>query len=238
MRCSAGQRPKSRRSCAGLLAASCGRARSSPLVVDARRACGGAAARRRTPCRHAARRSRPGGRGDRARRAWTGRALEQFRLEVGRPVQPMLAQTAADVAEALERSGPAAVEWKLDGIRVQVHKHGDDVRVFTRTPGRDHRPAARGRRGRAALCRARPPCSTARRSPCGPDGRPLPFQETGTRVGSTVDVERPRADRTAVAVRLRCPARRRRGPARRGRGASGRGDGGRGARAACGCRGW
>ena len=59
--------------------------------------------------------------------------LEQFRLEVGRPVQPMLAQTAGSMSDALERFGTAAVEWKLDGVRVQIHRRGQDVRVFTRT---------------------------------------------------------------------------------------------------------
>ena len=59
--------------------------------------------------------------------------LAEFRLEVGRPVQPMLAATARDVAEALARAGPAAVEFKLDGIRVQVHREGDEVAVFTRS---------------------------------------------------------------------------------------------------------
>jgi len=54
-------------------------------------------------------------------------------LQVMHPVQPMLASTAADVAEAIEAiGGPASVEWKLDGIRIQVHKRGDDVRIFTR----------------------------------------------------------------------------------------------------------
>lgn len=62
-------------------------------------------------------------------------------LTVLRPVQPMLAQTAGDVAEALalatgakagEAPRPASVEWKLDGARVQVHRAGDDVRIFTR----------------------------------------------------------------------------------------------------------
>jgi DNA ligase 1 len=48
-------------------------------------------------------------------------------------VQPMLAATAASVGEALALTGPASVEWKLDGARVQVHRSGDDVRVFTRT---------------------------------------------------------------------------------------------------------
>ena len=60
-------------------------------------------------------------------------ALSSFRLDVGRAVQPMLAGTAKDVADALSRVSPAAVEWKLDGVRVQVHRNGDDVRVFTRT---------------------------------------------------------------------------------------------------------
>ncbi|MEX2984860.1 ATP-dependent DNA ligase [Streptomyces sp. C36] len=60
-------------------------------------------------------------------------ALTEFRLRVGRPVLPMLAQSAGDVDEALDRLGPCAVEEKLDGIRVQVHRDGGDVRVYTRT---------------------------------------------------------------------------------------------------------
>ena len=58
--------------------------------------------------------------------------LEAIGLEVLRPVQPMLASTAADVASAIRDLGPASVEWKLDGIRLQVHKRGEDVRIFTR----------------------------------------------------------------------------------------------------------
>ncbi|MFJ4038166.1 ATP-dependent DNA ligase [Microbacterium sp. NPDC090007] len=54
-------------------------------------------------------------------------------LVVGRGVQPMLASTAATVAEALGEAGRASVEYKLDGARVQVHRRGDEVRVFTRT---------------------------------------------------------------------------------------------------------
>jgi DNA ligase-1 len=60
-------------------------------------------------------------------------ALGAFRLEVGRPISPMLAQTSPDVAAALVRTGPAAVEWKLDGARIQVHRAGGVVGVFTRT---------------------------------------------------------------------------------------------------------
>jgi DNA ligase-1 len=58
--------------------------------------------------------------------------LDRFRLTVLRPVKPMLAQTADDLESALERLGPAAVEWKLDGARLQVHRLGDEVRAFTR----------------------------------------------------------------------------------------------------------
>jgi DNA ligase-1 len=59
-------------------------------------------------------------------------ALERFRLSLLTPLQPMLAQSAEDIAAAFERIRPAAVEWKLDGARIQVHRLGDEVRVFTR----------------------------------------------------------------------------------------------------------
>ena len=58
--------------------------------------------------------------------------LARFGLEVLRPLKPMLAQTAEGPGEALERVGAAAVEWKLDGARIQVHRRGDEVRAFTR----------------------------------------------------------------------------------------------------------
>src|SRR5262245_61675781 len=63
-------------------------------------------------------------------------ALRGFGLEVGRPIKPMLAQSAESPAPALARAGaggPAAVEWKIDGIRVQAHIDGPAVRLFTRT---------------------------------------------------------------------------------------------------------
>lgn len=59
-------------------------------------------------------------------------ALEAIGLELGRPLRPMLASTAADVAEAVATLGQASVEWKLDGARIQVHRDGDKVRVWTR----------------------------------------------------------------------------------------------------------
>src|SRR5262249_31754319 len=60
-------------------------------------------------------------------------ALRAFGLKVGRPLRPMLASSAATVADAFARLSPAIVEWKIDGIRIQVHRAGADVAVFTRT---------------------------------------------------------------------------------------------------------
>jgi DNA ligase-1 len=53
-------------------------------------------------------------------------------LEVGRPVEPMLARTSDSVATAIESVGTSSVEWKLDGARIQVHRAGDQVSVHTR----------------------------------------------------------------------------------------------------------
>ncbi len=58
--------------------------------------------------------------------------LQQIGFQIFRPVQPMLASTAQDVATAIEGFDLASVEWKLDGIRIQVHKDGGEVRIYTR----------------------------------------------------------------------------------------------------------
>jgi DNA ligase 1 len=74
--------------------------------------------------------------GDLATAACAARAGEQvlgaIGLEVGRAIQPMLASTAPDIESALKSFDRASVEWKLDGARVQIHRTGDEVRVFTR----------------------------------------------------------------------------------------------------------
>jgi DNA ligase-1 len=73
-------------------------------------------------------------------------ALDTFQLELFSPISPMLAQTAADVSEALfELEGDAAFEWKMDGARIQVHKAADDVRVYTRGFRKSWRPCAGSR---------------------------------------------------------------------------------------------
>ncbi|HTW99017.1 MAG TPA: hypothetical protein VMD59_09585, partial [Acidimicrobiales bacterium] len=59
--------------------------------------------------------------------------LARIGLEVLRPVMPMLAATSASVAEALAANGRSSVEWKLDGARIQAHRSGEVVRLFTRS---------------------------------------------------------------------------------------------------------
>ena len=71
--------------------------------------------------------------GETAALALAGSDLAVVGLQVGRPVMPMLAATAGSVADAIGISGEASVEYKLDGARIQVHRHGDGVRVFTRS---------------------------------------------------------------------------------------------------------
>ncbi len=58
--------------------------------------------------------------------------LEAARFEIFRPIRPMLASTADDAASAVAELGRCSVEWKLDGIRIQVHRRGDEVRIWTR----------------------------------------------------------------------------------------------------------
>ena len=106
--------------------------------------------------------------------------LGEFRLQVGRPLRPMLAQPGSDVAEALGRTGPAACEWKLDGVRIQVHRDGADVAVYTRTLDdiTARLPEV------VAAVRALPIRSAVLDGEVlalRPDGRPQPFQITSAR---------------------------------------------------------
>ena len=75
-----------------------------------------------------------GGMGEVAQAALTEgqTALARFTVRLMQPVLPMLSQTAEDIEDALARLKLAAFEWKLDGARVQVHKSGGEVRVYTR----------------------------------------------------------------------------------------------------------
>ena len=59
--------------------------------------------------------------------------LQAFTLQVGQPIRPMLAASAPSIDAALAKISPAALDWKIDGIRIQIHRQGPRVRVFTRT---------------------------------------------------------------------------------------------------------
>jgi DNA ligase-1 len=116
-------------------------------------------------------------------------ALERFRLRVMEPVQPMLAQTAEGVGEALEALGEAALEWKLDGARVQVHRDGERVRVFSRSL-RDVTAAVPEVVAVARAARARSLILDGEALAVREDGTPEPFQVTMRRFGRKLDIER------------------------------------------------
>ena len=61
-----------------------------------------------------------------------GAGLSEFEIQLFRPIQPMLAQTAEDVSEALDNLGEPALEFKFDGARIQAHKSGSDVKIYSR----------------------------------------------------------------------------------------------------------
>ena len=117
--------------------------------------------------------------------------LAHWSLQLFRPVQPMLADSAPNVGEALKEFGDgvaAALEWKLDGARIQVHKLGDRVAVYTRSLN--------------DVTRAVPEVTEAVRAFPAEDlildgevialdaaERPLPFQVTMRRFGRRLDVD-------------------------------------------------
>jgi DNA ligase-1 len=110
-------------------------------------------------------------------------ALDAISLEVGRPVRPMLASPAESLDVAVTELGAVTVEYKMDGARIQVHKAGDEVQVFTRTL----RDITRGVPELVALIRELP-CESVvldgETLALRDDGRPRPFQETMSRFGS------------------------------------------------------
>jgi DNA ligase-1 len=116
-----------------------------------------------------------------------GAGLARFAIQLFRPIKPMLAQPADDLADALGTLGRAALEYKLDGARVQVHKAGDEVRVFSRRLNEvtaavpEIVEAVQGVPVREAILDGE---AIALR----PDGWPQPFQITMRRFGRKLDV--------------------------------------------------
>jgi DNA ligase-1 len=111
-------------------------------------------------------------------------ALEAFTLEVGRPVRPMLASPAESLEEAMAEHASALVEYKMDGARIQVHRSGDEVHIYTRTL----REITSSVTELVDLVRALP-CESVvldgETLALADDGRPRPFQDTMSRFGST-----------------------------------------------------
>lgn len=130
-----------------------------------------------------------------ARAAMEGgvRGLAPFDVQLFRPLQPMLAGTADDVGCALEDLGEAALEYKFDGARVQVHKSGDQVAVFSRQLN-DVSAAVPEVVEAVRALPARDLILDGEVLSMDPDGRPQPFQVTMRRFGRKLDVDRMRAE--------------------------------------------
>ncbi len=119
--------------------------------------------------------------------------LARFGIELFRPVQPMLAESAEDLDDALGRVEAPSLELKLDGARIQVHKAGDDVRVYSR----QLRDVSAAVPEVIEAVRRLPPQTLILDGEVialRPDGTPRPFQETMQRFGRRLDVARLRAE--------------------------------------------
>lgn len=115
--------------------------------------------------------------------------LARFHLQLFVPVRPMLALPSPGIGAALKQLGPAAFEYKLDGARIQVHKDGETVRVYSR---RGHEVTDRVPEvvAAAAAMPARTLVLDGEAVALQPDGRPQPFQVTLRRFARRLDVDR------------------------------------------------
>jgi DNA ligase-1 len=120
-------------------------------------------------------------------------ALSQYQLELFRPVQPMLADSAPTVADALSAGVPAAVEWKIDGARIQVHRRDDRVAVYTRNLN-DVTAAVPEVVEAVTALRARELILDGEVIALAREGRPHSFQITMRRFGRRLDVAKLRAE--------------------------------------------
>ena len=113
-------------------------------------------------------------------------ALADYGLELFTALQPMLAKTAENVTAALEKAQPAAIEWKVDGARVQVHRDGDEIRVFTRNL-RDITASAPDVVRAVASLDVDAIILDGEAVAMRGDDRPVPFQETISRFAAESD---------------------------------------------------
>ena len=132
-------------------------------------------------------------------------ALARLGLQVGRPLKPMLAASEASIDEALAKvGGEAAVEWKLDGIRVQAHIADGAVRLFTRSLDdiTDRLPEVVAA---LAALPVRDAVFDGELIALRADGRPYAFQDTASRAASELDAPsatRPGAETVPLSVFL------------------------------------
>ncbi len=117
--------------------------------------------------------------------------LARFAVQLFRPMHPMLAGSAESEVDALAELGEAALEWKLDGARVQIHKSAEEVRVYSRRLN-DVSPAVPEIVDSVRALPARELIVEGEAIALRPDGTPHPFQTTMTRFGRRLDVERVR----------------------------------------------
>jgi DNA ligase 1 len=119
--------------------------------------------------------------------------LARFAVALHRPVQPMLATPADDIADAMASLGTAALEWKVDGARVQVHKAGGEVTVYTRAL-KDVTASVPEIVEALHALPARELILDGEAVALGAGGAPQPFQVTMRRFGRKLDVQRMRAE--------------------------------------------
>jgi DNA ligase-1 len=129
--------------------------------------------------------------------------LARYTLAPMQPIAPMLAKPAGDIAEALAALGTAAFEWKLDGARVQVHKVGDDVRVFTRQRN-DVTASAPEIVAAIRALSAHELILDGEAIALQDGGAPQPFQLTMRRFGRTLDVQDMQASLPLAAFFFDC----------------------------------
>jgi DNA ligase 1 len=114
--------------------------------------------------------------------------LRQYTIALFQPLAPMLAQPAEDIDDAMGRIPMAALEWKFDGARVQVHKQGDDVRIYSRT-GNDVTAAAPEIVDAMHRVQSHSLILDGEAIALKPNGAPYPFQDTMRRFGRVLDIE-------------------------------------------------
>jgi DNA ligase-1 len=119
--------------------------------------------------------------------------IKQYDVHLFRPVQPMLAQSAEDLDEVLAELGEAALEFKMDGARVQAHKSGGDVTIYSRALN-DVTAAVPEVVELVRALPARDLILDGEILSLLPDGRPQPFQVTARRFGRKLDLDRVRAE--------------------------------------------